>query len=68
MYLCIVKSEFTHKRFVFKVNVLMVLGYDYFELCSSFTRKKRSSHDEALNKKASFTPREMIRNREVPQP
>jgi hypothetical protein len=24
----------------------MVLGYDYFELCSSFTRKERSSYRE----------------------
>ena len=52
------KSE-TQKSFVFKVNVLMVLGYDYFELCCSFTRKERSSHSEErmLKSKRVFTPR-----------
>ena len=34
----IMRNVTSFDGYVFKVNVLMVLGYDYFELCSSFTR------------------------------
>ena len=32
------REDNTQKDLFFKVNVLMVLGYDYFELCRSITR------------------------------